>query len=94
MVAPTSQAQQQSLQATGQNGIPVFNVRHFGAAGNGKARDTQAIQKTIDVCHAARGGTVYFPAGEYLTGTIVLKSNVTLYLHVSATILGSEQMAD
>jgi hypothetical protein len=75
-------------------GRSVFNVRDFGAAGNGEAKDTAAIQKAIDACSHARGGLVYFPAGTYLTGTIRLKSNVILYLHVSATIQGSKQLAD
>ncbi len=75
-------------------GRPTFNVRDYGAAGNGEAKDTAAIQKAIDACNHAGGGIVYFPAGTYLTGTIRLKSNVTLYLHVGATIQGSKQIAD
>jgi len=75
-------------------GRPIFNVRDYGAAGNGEAKDTAAIQKAIDACHHAGGGIVYFPAGTYLTGTIRLKSNVTLSLHVGATIQGSKQIAD
>jgi polygalacturonase len=72
----------------------LFDVRSYGAAGNGDAKDTAAIQKAIDACHDARGGIVYFSPGSYLTGTIQLKSNVTLYLHVGATIQGSRQIAD
>jgi polygalacturonase len=72
----------------------LFDVKSYGAAGNGEAEDTAAIQKAIDACHDARGGIVYFPPGSYLTGTIQLKSNVTLYLHVGATIQGSKQLAD
>ena len=75
-------------------GRPTFNVRDYGAAGNGEAKDTAAIQKAIDACSHARGGIVYFPAGTYLTGTIRLKSNVTLYLHAGATIQGSKHIAD
>lgn len=43
-----------------------FSVRGFGAVGDGTSLDTAAVQKTIDACAAAGGGTVYFPAGDYL----------------------------
>src|SRR5262245_53173596 len=57
-----------------------FNVRVFGATGDGKTLDTPAINKTIDATATAGGGTVFFPAGSYLSVTIRLKSNVALYL--------------
>ena len=57
-----------------------FNVRQFGASGNGTTSDTNAINKAIDACADAGGGIVYVPAGTYLTGTVELKSNVTLVL--------------
>ena len=75
-------------------GRSTFNVRNYGAAGDGKAKDTGAIQKAIDACFAARGGVVYLPPGDYLSGTIVLKSNVTLWLEAGATLWGSKQIAD
>jgi len=75
-------------------GRQVFDVRSFGATGNGKAKDKAAIQKAVDACHDARGGLVYFPPGDYLTGTIRLKSNVTLYLDAGATLWGSRELAD
>ncbi|MHB1038604.1 MAG: glycosyl hydrolase family 28-related protein [Pirellulales bacterium] len=62
----------QTLPAAG-----VWSVRDSGAAGNGTQLDTQAIQKTIDACARAGGGTVHFPAGRYLSGTLFLKSRVT-----------------
>ncbi|MDR0901140.1 MAG: glycoside hydrolase family 28 protein, partial [Opitutaceae bacterium] len=61
---------------------------------DGKTLDTAAIQKTIDACHAAGGGTVLFPTGKFLSGTIHLKSNVTLHLTPGATLLGSADIAD
>ena len=64
----------------------VYDVQDYGAAGNGTALDSPAINAAIDACHAAGGGTVYFPPGIYLAGSIRLKSNVTLDLHVDATI--------
>ncbi len=70
------------------------NVTQHGAVGDGKTLDTAAIQKTIDACHAAGGGTVYFPTGKFLSGTIHLKSNVTLHLSPGSTLLGSRDIAD
>ena len=72
----------------------TYNVRHYGAAGDGQAKDTQAIQKAVDAANAAGGGTVYFPPGKYLSGTIFLKSLVTLYLETGSTLLGSTDIAD
>lgn len=51
----------------------TFNVKKYGARGNGKKMDSPAIQKAIDACHKAGGGTVLVPAGTYLSATIVLK---------------------
>lgn len=68
----------------------VFNVRAMGAVGDGKTVDTPAINKTIEVAARAGGGTVLFPAGTYLSYSIHLKSNVSLYLEPGATILAGE----
>ncbi len=68
---------------------PTFDVRKFGAKGNGKRLDTPALQKAIDACAAAGGGTVIVPAGTYLSATIELKSNVNFHLEKGATILGT-----
>jgi polygalacturonase len=76
---------------TGQAG---FNVRDHGAAGDGTHLDTRAIQEAIDACARAGGGTVFFPAGAYLSGTIVLKSRVTLHLDAGAVLLGSRDLRD
>jgi polygalacturonase len=64
-----------------------YDITHSGAAGDGVTDNTAFIQKAIDSC-AVTGGTVYFPAGTFLSGTIVLKSNVTLYLSSKAVLLG------
>jgi polygalacturonase len=72
----------------------VCNVRDFKAAGDGKAKDTSAIQQAIDAAHAAGGGTVLVPNGIYLCGTIVLRDNVTLHLSEGATLLGSTSVGD
>jgi len=72
----------------------VYNVIDHGAIGDGQALETQAIQSAIEACNQAGGGTVYFPAGHYVTGPIFLRSNVTLHLDAGATLLGSENPAD
>jgi len=73
---------------------PFFNVADYGAVGNGKTLCTEAIQKTVDICAAAGGGTVHFPAGKYLSGAIFLKSNVTLHIGEGATLLASTSFED
>ncbi len=67
----------------------VYSVRAFGATGDGKTLDTAAINKAIDSAAAAGGGTVYFPAGNYLSVSIRLKSNIALYLDHGATIIAA-----
>jgi polygalacturonase len=71
-----------------------YNVRDFGAAGDGRVKDTAAIQSAIEACAKAGGGTVYLPAGRYLTGTIQLRSHITFEIGPGAVILGSEDPAD
>lgn len=70
-----------------------FSVRRFGAVGDGRTKDTQAIQAAIDAAGTA-GGTVHFPAGKYLSGTVRLKSHVTLYLDAGAELVFSPDRAD
>lgn len=66
-----------------------YNVKDYGAIGNGKVIDTPAINKAIDAAVGAGGGTVYFPAGTYLSFSIRLKSNIGLYLDHGAVILAA-----
>ena len=73
---------------------PAVNVRDIGAAADGKTLCTEALQQAIDRCSTAGGGTVFFPPGTYLSGTLFLKSHVTLNLAAGATLLGSPRQAD
>lgn len=67
----------------------VYNVRDFGALGDGKAADTQAINATIEQCASEGGGDVIFPPGTYLSATIHLLSHVRLVIQSGAEILGA-----
>jgi polygalacturonase len=73
------------------SGAGVFNVRDFGAKGDGTTLDTIAVQSAIDAAHKDQGGTVLIPAGTFVVGTIELKSNVTLHLVAQGRLLGSEK---
>src|SRR5262249_48622531 len=72
----------------------IYDVRTCGAKGDEKTLDTTAINKAIDAAVAAGGGTVRFPAGSYLSFSIHLKSNITLYLDQGSTIVAADPMAD
>ncbi|MBK6644151.1 MAG: glycoside hydrolase family 28 protein [Anaerolineales bacterium] len=74
--------------------MTTFNVREHGAMGNGQTLDSPAIQSTIDACSTLGGGTVYLPSGQYLTGSLFLRNNISLHLDSGATILGSENPVD
>ena len=74
--------------------LPFFNAVDYGAVADGKTLCTKALQKAVDACAAAGGGTVYFPAGKYLSGAIFLKSNVTLHIGEGATLLASTNFED
>ena len=71
-----------------------YNVLQQGAVGDGKTLNTKSLQSAIDALHAKGGGQLYFPAGRYLTGSLQLKSNVTLYLEKEAVLLGSTSPYD
>lgn len=88
-VAVCSKASSQVAVTSGQ-----FPVRQFGATGSGTKSDTQAIQAAIDACARAGGGQVHFSPGRYLSGTLHLKSGVTLLLDAGAVLLGSTNLAD
>ena len=70
-----------------------YDVKDFGAKGDGVTSDGNAIQSAIDKCSVI-GGTVYFSPGKYLSGTLILKDNVDIYLSKGAVLLGSTNLDD
>ncbi|MFN0165509.1 MAG: glycoside hydrolase family 28 protein [Bryobacteraceae bacterium] len=83
-----------SAQTTGTSPRALYNVRDFGARGDRATNGTSRLQAAIDACHAAGGGVVYVPPGDYLSGSLFLKSRVTLYLEAGATIYASTKQQD
>jgi polygalacturonase len=77
----------------GDNRSGVFDVGRFGATGDGKTIDSAAINRAIEEA-ASSGGTVYFPAGNYLCHSIHLKGKVALYLEQGATIVAADPATD
>jgi len=71
-----------------------FSVRAFGATGNGNALDTPGINRAIETAANAGGGTVYFPAGQYLCHSIHLRSDVALYLDQGAVIIAADALPE
>ncbi|MEL0456506.1 glycosyl hydrolase family 28 protein [Flavobacteriaceae bacterium SZ-1-7] len=72
----------------------TYYVNDFGAINDGKTTNTEAIQKTIDACAENGGGTVTFKPGDYLTGSIFIKSNIKFEVPKNVNILGSENIND
>jgi hypothetical protein len=72
----------------------IYNVRDYGAKGDGQTPDTAALQTAIDACARERGGVVLIPAGDFVTGTLELKSHVTLRIAAAGRLLGSGRPAD
>ncbi len=93
LVSPTGAAAQPAP-ATPAPLAGVCSVRDHGATGARAQNATAPVQKAIDACHARGGGTVVVPPGEYTTGTIVLKDNVTLWLEAGAVFYLSQDKAD
>ena len=84
----------QANENTHNQGAIYYNIRNFGAKGDSLAKDTHCVQNTIDSCFAHGGGTVYFPPGIYLCGTIHLKSNIALFLDHGSEIRMSKDNED
>jgi polygalacturonase len=71
-----------------------YDVTKYGAKKDSSAKATAAIKKAIDAASKAGGGTVYFPAGKYLTGPIHLKSNITIFIDAGAELHFSDDFDD
>lgn len=76
------------------NPTVTLNARDYGATGDGTTKDTVALQLLIDRCAVLGGGEAVFPAGNYLTGALALRSNVKLRVEEGASLLGSPDLAD
>ncbi|HOQ43695.1 MAG TPA: glycosyl hydrolase family 28 protein [Bryobacteraceae bacterium] len=87
-------AQAPVAQAAGSRGQTFFNVLEMGAVPDAKTKNTEVLQRAIDACAAAGGGTVYVPPGVYITGALRLVSNLVLYLEAGSVIKGSPDVAD
>ncbi|MBA7521967.1 hypothetical protein ES705_14079 [subsurface metagenome] len=72
----------------------IHNVTDYGGIGDGRTLNTKAIQQAINACSAKGGGTVHFPAGVYVSGTIYMRDNITLNLEAGAKIIGSTSVKD
>ena len=70
----------------------LFDITDYGAAGDGKTLNTEAIQSAID--HCTPGGKVYVPKGVFVTGALYLKSDMTLFLEEGSKLLGSDNLED
>ena len=82
-------AEGQSNDAAADRGARVYNIRNYGAKGNGITLDTTAVQLAINACFNDGGGTVLVPAGTFVIGTVEIKSNVTLHISAGGKLLGS-----
>ncbi len=73
--------------------IQTINVMQFGADATGSVSSTAALQRAIDACAESGGGRVLFPPGVYLTGTLWMRSNVTLEVEAGATLAAHAEVA-
>ena len=71
-----------------------YRITDYGAVADGTTNNRAAIQAAVDACTVAGGGRVIVPTGQFLSGTIVLKSNVTLYLERGAELISSLRKED
>ncbi|HTZ75971.1 MAG TPA: glycoside hydrolase family 28 protein [Candidatus Aquilonibacter sp.] len=93
--APAGHSRQKRAAAAAPPKPPLtFNVRDFGATGNGQTKDTAAIQEALDRCGVLGGGEVLVPAGNYWTGSLALRSNTVLRLEEGANLVGTADFAD
>ncbi len=87
-------AQSEESPNASDHGARVYNVRTYGARGDGETLDTGAIQKAVDACTADGGGVVLVPAGTFRIGSVEIRSNVTLRIAAGGKLLGSARGSD
>lgn len=93
--AETKPAREKAAESSAKTKLTVrLNIKDFGAIGDGKTKDTLALQQALDRCSLLGGGEVVAPAGEYLTGAIAIRSNTTLHIEEGATLFGSPDLSD
>lgn len=73
---------------------PILDILELGGVNDGKTLNTKVIQGAINQCSESGGGTIYFPPGSFVTGSIIMKDGVSLYLEAGATLLGSTSIED
>ena len=89
LLATTSKADEPSSSPDNSLGTRVYNIRDYGAKGDGQTLDTAALQAAIDACNKDHGGTVLVPAGVFVIGSVEMKSNVTLHIAAGGKLLGT-----
>jgi polygalacturonase len=89
LLATPAQAAEPTASPENNLGARVYNIRDFGAKGDGTTLDTAALQAALGACHKDHGGTVLVPAGVFVIGTVEIKSNVTLHIAAGGKLLGS-----
>jgi len=94
MVTALSFSARAAAGGPGRSSFPVYNVRDFGAVPDSSTLNTAAIQRAIDTAERDGGGMVYVPPGDYLTGSLKIGNNVTLYLEAGAVLWGSGNRKD
>ena len=94
ILGSTSALTNVAAKADSQPPANFYNVLDFGAKGDGKTHDTDAINHAIDAAAEKGGGTVYLPAGQYLSFSIRLKSNITIFLDNGATLIAADPKTD
>lgn len=72
----------------------VFDAAKYGAVGDNKTINTKSLQTAIDACTAAGGGSVYIHGGIFMTGTLIMKDNVTLFVEAGSVLRGSQKPGD
>jgi polygalacturonase len=91
---PVKQHTKRSATPAAKMPLVKLNVRDFAATGDGKMKDTLAIQQALDRCNVLGGGEVLVATGKYLSGALVLRSDTTLRLEEGASLMGSPDIAD